>query len=403
MPELRASQGGRSWFWRFVVLLILAGGVGGFIALQKFKPRPVVRPVVKQLPLVRVEPVQFASGALNVTGHGLVRPRAEVLLGAEVSGRIVALSRAMVSGGQFSEAELLVRLDAEPFRAALAQAQAERRSAQAALALAERLLERTEALIDKGFLSPQTRDERIAAKDQARAALERAQAIERQRELDLSRTEIRAPFDGRVLSEQVDVGDTVQPGKQLARIFASGDLEIVVSLTDRDMALVRDPWTGSRAGSPATVVVEHGGQRYQWPGRLDRVEAAVDSATRTFNVVVRVPEPLARGKPLVEPGAVSGAREAGPPLVVGMYASVQITGRDQGPHARIARAALRDGPSIWLLGPGDRIAIRPVRVLLERDDSVAIVADGLTDGARVVVSDLAVVTEGLEVRVVSPR
>jgi len=219
----------------------------------------------------------------------------------------------------------------------------------------------------------------------------------------LSRTEIRAPFDGRVLSEQVDVGDTVQPGKQLARIFASGDLEIVVSLTDRDMALVRDPWTGSRAGSPATVVVEHGGQRYQWPGRLDRVEAAVDSATRTFNVVVRVPEPLARGKPLVEPGAVSGAREAGPPLVVGMYASVQITGRDQGPHARIARAALRDGPSIWLLGPGDRIAIRPVRVLLERDDSVAIVADGLTDGARVVVSDLAVVTEGLEVRVVSPR
>ncbi|MFZ9679751.1 MAG: hypothetical protein ACO3BH_15490, partial [Quisquiliibacterium sp.] len=119
--------------------------------------------------------------------------------------------------------------------------------------------------------------------------------------------------------------------------------------------------------------------------------------------VVRVSEPLARGTPLGEPGVASGARQAGPPLVVGMYASVQITGRDQGQHALIARAALRDGPSIWLVEAGERIAIRPVRVLLERDDSVAIAADGLDNGARVVVSDLAVVTEGLEVRVVTPR
>ncbi|MEK9776394.1 MAG: efflux RND transporter periplasmic adaptor subunit [Quisquiliibacterium sp.] len=402
MPESSPSSK-RGWFWRFLVLLILAGGVGGFIALQKFKPRPAVRAVVKQLPLVRAQPVQLASGPLEVVGNGLVRPRTQVLLGAEVSGRVVAVADSMVTGGRFANADLLVTLDAEPFRAALAQAQADRRAAQFAFRLAEQRLQRTDALIAKGFMSSQTRDEHLANRDQTEAVLQRAQAAERQRELDLARTRIRAPFGGQVLSKRVEVGDTVQPGRELARIFASGDLEVSVSLTDRDMALVRDPWAGGQQGGQATVVVDHGGQRYQWPARLDRVEAAVDAATRTFNLVVRVPDPLARGKPLAAPGAAGVAMQPGPPLIVGMYASVRITGREQGSYALIPRTALRDGPSVWLLGAGDRVSIRPVKVLLERDDSVAITADSLSNGDRIVVSDLAAVTEGLEVRVVQPR
>lgn len=384
--------------WRLLVLVILAAGVGGFIALQVFKPRPAVRPPAKQVPLVRVAPVEFREGGLAVTGHGLVRPRAEVGLAAEVSGRVVSVSPNLVTGGRFRRGEVLIRIDEEPFRAALAQTAAERQSAQVALALAEQQLQRTEELIARNFLSRQTLDERVANRDQARATLARVDALERLRRIDLERTEIRAPFDGRVLSEKVDAGDAVQPGRELARIFDDDALEVAVSLTDRDMALIRDPWASgagrARAGTAATITVEHGGQRYRWPARVDRVESAVDAATRTFNVVVRADDPQARGQPAAE-----GAG-AGPPLLVGMYAAVQIAGRDQGRYAVVPRRGLRDGETLWLLGAGDSIAVVPVRVLEETDESAAVDAAPIPDSARVVVSELKVVTPGMKVRVV---
>lgn len=391
----------RRWRWRLLVLSILAAGVGGFVALQAFKPEPAARAPGRQVPLVRVDLAQAASGPLSVVGHGVVRPRAEVAVGAELSGRVVHVSPDLVTGGRFGRGDVLVRLDAAPFAAALAQAEAERSSAGAALTLAEQTVRRTEDLIAQGFLSRQALDERIASRDQARAALARAEAQVHQRRLDLARTEIRAPFDGRVLAERVDVGDTAQPGRELARIYDARELEVAVSLGDREMALVGDAWgTRGRAGADrrsARVHVEHGGAEYRWPGRIDRVEAALDSATRTFSVIVRVLEPTARGEPLAGAGAA-----AAPPLVVGMFARVEIDGRDPGPHLRLPRAALRDGDVVWLLDAASAISIRPVRVLHQDDSSVAVTAEGIEPGAQVVVSALPVVTDGMPVRVAEP-
>jgi RND family efflux transporter MFP subunit len=380
------------WLWRFVVLLILAAGIGGYFALVKLKPKPAVRVPAQQLPLVQAEALEFRSGALTVSGNGLVRPRAEVVLAAEVSGRVTFVSPRLVTGGAIRRGEVLVRLDDEPFRAALAQAEAELTSARAALKLAGQLLERTRELIAKGYLSQQTLDERMAGRDQAAAALARAEALARQRRLDLERTVMHAPFDGKVLADRVDRGETVQPGKELARIFADDRLEIAVSLTDRDMALIGDLWRGGAHGDRARVRVAHGSGVYEWPARVERVEAAVDSATRTFNVVVRVDTPGARGKP------VSGEASAAPPLLVGMYATVEIAGTDPGRHALVPRRALRDGGVLWLVGEGGAVSIRPVRLLQESGERAAVSAEGLAEGARVVVSDLKVVTEGMRVR-----
>jgi RND family efflux transporter MFP subunit len=387
-----SSKPAARWLWRIVVLVILAAGLGGFIALNKLKPRPAVRAPAQQLPLVQTAALEFRSGALAVSGNGLVRPRAEVVLAAEVSGRVTFVSPRLVTGGAIARGEVLVRLDDEPFRAALAQAEAELTSSRAALRLAEQLLERTRELIAKGYLSQQTLDERLAGRDQAAAALARAEALARQRRLDLERTVMHAPFDGKVLADRVDRGETVQPGKELARIFADDRLEIAVSLSDRDMALIGDLWRGGAHGDRARVRVAHGGGVYEWPARVERVEAAVDSATRTFNVVVRVDKPGVRGQ------AVSGEPGAAPPLLVGMYATVEIAGTDPGRHALVPRRALRDGSVLWLVGEGGAVSIRPVRLLQESGERAAVSAEGLAEGTRVVVSDLKVVTEGMRVR-----
>lgn len=395
-PE--GSKPASRWLWRTLAVLILVIGAGGFVAMNKLRPQPVVRAPAAQLPLVQAEPLEFREGALRVSGNGLARPRAEVVLAAEVSARVVFVGPALVTGGSFKRGEVLIRLDDEPFRAALAQAEADTRSARAALRLAGQQLERTEELIGQKFLSRQTLDERMAGRDQAAAALARAEALARQRRIDLERTVVHAPFDGKVLAERIDLGETVQPGKELARIFDDGALEIAVALSDRDMALIADPWRENGrgpapgGGAKASVSVRHGEGVYRWPARVDRVEAAVDSATRTFNVVVRVDRPSVRGIP------VSGDAAAAPPLLVGMYATVEITGADAGRHALVPRRALRDGNVLWLLGAGDTVSIRRVRVLHEAGARAVVAAEGLPENARVVVSDLKVVTEGMRVR-----
>jgi hypothetical protein len=60
------------WLWRIVAVLILAAGIGGFVALNKLRPEPAVRAPAAQLPLVQAAPLEFRDGALRVTGHGLV-------------------------------------------------------------------------------------------------------------------------------------------------------------------------------------------------------------------------------------------------------------------------------------------------------------------------------------------
>lgn len=380
--------------WGLLVLLILVASLGGFYALHKFKPRPEVKPLQRQIATVLAESAKVQRGGLPVTGNGLVQPRTQVVLSAEVSARVVSVNPGMVAGGAIRRGEQLIRLDNTGFEASVSQSRADLRSALSSLALARQSVQRTEELIKQGFLSRQTLDERIASRDQAAAAVARARAVNRQQKINLARTVISSPFDGRVLSASVNAGDTVQPGRELARIFDHRALEVAVSLTDRDMALIDNPWGGPNAGSSAIVRVDHGGKPYEWDAVVDRVEAAIDPTTRTFNVVVRLLEPLARGR------LQNKVVQSGPPLLVGMYAAVSIAGKDQGEYLTIQRDALRDGSKIWIVKPDETVGIVDVTVLAELDQRVAIAKGTLSGQTRVITSDLKVVTEGMPVRVI---
>lgn len=398
ISELSASPetSGRSGriLWGLLVLLILAASAGGFYALHKFKPRPEVKPPQRQIATVLAETAHVLRGGLPVSGNGLVQPRTEVVVSAEVSARVVAVNPGLVAGGTVREGEEMIRLDNTGFRASVSQGRADLTGALSSLDLARQSVRRTEELIKQGFLSRQTLDERIAAREQAEATVARMRAINEQQRINLSRTNITAPFNARVLSASVNAGDTVQPGRELARIYNPLAMEVAVSLTDRDMALINNPWGGPDASAGALVRVEHGGQRYEWDAVVDRVEAAIDPATRTFNVVVRLLEPLARGR------LVGKAVGDGPPLLVGMYANVSIAGKDLGEYVTVPRNALRDGSAIWTITPEQTIRIVDVTVLAELDEHVALAKGTLTDQTRVITSDLKIVTNGMPVRVI---
>ena len=225
-------------------------------------------------------------------------------------------------------------------------------------------------------------------------------------ELDLSRTEIRAPFRGVVRSESVDVGAYATLGQPLARVFSIEQLDVVVPLSDADVALLPGLWD-VRAGRdsralPARVIASFGQELFAWDGFVDRAEAALDELSRTIDVVVRVPDPFGGGRRLIPDSAGGMAPEPGPgsadapPLLVGQFAEVEIEGAE-GSYVTVPRRALRESDEVWVVVDG-RIRIVPVRVI-QRGGGVAYIEGSLEPGDRVVTDGITLATEGMEVRI----
>ena len=396
-PQEEVGTKGR---WGLIAIGFLAAGIVGFILLQVLAPQPQQRPREVSAPLVQIQPLALTTGPLPVRGNGPVRPRAQVTLTAQVSGEIVEVSPSLVTGGSFTTGETLARIDPRPYRAALDQAEADRQARQADLAFAERQLERDQQLTQSGAASERRRDETLNQRDRARAQIAGLNALIASRAIDLERTAITAPFEGRVFTEQIDEGSVVMPGNEIARIYATDIFEIVVPLSDREAALIPGLWDTNRTDAPrAVATLPYRGRLYTWDGYVDRVEAGIDPDTRTIDVVVRIPNPTRRGTVSDSTGADTLAEA--PPMLIGTYAGVEIEGITI-PYALIPRAALRNNDSIWLVTGDETLHVLEVDVVQDQGTRVAIRHPKLQTGDHLVVSDVAIASDGLKVRIAKP-
>ncbi|MDE2904616.1 MAG: efflux RND transporter periplasmic adaptor subunit [Acidobacteriota bacterium] len=398
------------------MIAILAGSLALAGYMISIRPEPQRREPSSHVPFAVTEPVTAGAGAIPVLGAGTVRPRAEVDVAAEVSGRVVWVAPVFQSGGRIRGGQAIFRIDDAEYRNRVNQAgadiavqqvellrvQEEARIARSQYEKFRRRRAGSDPAVDAGplaFWQPQL--------EAAQAVLKRHEATLAEAELLLSRTEIRAPFDGVVRSESLDVGQFVTAGQGVGRLYASDAVEVVVPLSDAAASLLPDLW-GLRAGEddwriPARVVAEYGGGRYAWRGYVDRFETALDEQTRTLDVIVHVPFPFAGGSPAGADGGNAGSRadadveaRGGPPLLVGMFVDVEIEGLAPVEYFKVRRPALRPGNEVWEVRDG-AVTIVPVRVLQRADDEVY-VTGALEDGAAVVVGGIQMASEGMAVR-----
>lgn len=392
--------------------VILLGSFGIATLLIAQRPEPERREPPSQVPFATTAPAVAGSGAIPVYGAGTVRPRVQVDVAAGVSGRVVSVDPAFESGGRVSEGQVLFRIEDADHRHRMAQARS-----GVAVQQVELLKVEEEARIARDEYQ-QFRSRRASGPERgeanplaqwepqleaARAGVERARALFAEAELLLSRTEVRAPFAAVVRSETVGVGQFVTAGVGVGAIYASDAVEIVVPLSDADAALIPGLWD-LRPGVAdrrvaARVIADHGAGSYAWEGYVDRVEAALDEATRTLDVIVRVPRPFTGGSPVrigvASEGAASPAG-ASPPLLVGQFANVEISGIAPQDYFQVRRLGLRPGNEVWAV-EDDALTIVPVRVLQRFEDTVY-VTGGLRSGQEVVVGGIQFATEGMRVR-----
>lgn len=434
----------RRWLVINVVipLLIIAGGAAAILAFGQQTP-PVKPPEdmslaarVKRLPEADTLPVRSldaVGGKLRLEVDGVVVPYREVQLATEVAGRVVYKDPACEVGSYVEEGQLLLRIDDTDYRKEVKRLKSRKEQEYQALreldqemANTERLLELAEqqvqlqereiarleslpsgvaslAEIDaaqrarlQAVNSRVTLENQLAAMRQRRGRLQAAEALaETQLEvaqINLERTEIRAPVSGVVFREDAELNSFVQRGQVVVTIEDTSKAEVVINLrpdqlywvldqagaedTASPAEVIADPTRGySIPPTPAAVRYEVAGREeelYQWAGRLERYDGiGVDTTSRTVPVRVVVDQP--RKREIVNSDGEKVDRRAGRlALVRGMFVSVILEIEPRRPLVVIPGVALKPG------GNGSRVwKFEPDRSVIEIEEPAA--SDGVAE------------------------
>ncbi|WP_261534879.1 efflux RND transporter periplasmic adaptor subunit [Burkholderia multivorans] len=321
-----------------------------------------------------VHPVDAASGG-RLTLPGTLRGYVEAPIYARASGYVLRWHADI--GTHVKQGQLLAELDTPELDQELAQASAQRRQAQAALALARTSFERAQQLRERDAVSQQELDDRQGAFNQGTANLAAADAnVRRLTELK-GFQRIVAPIDGVVTQRNVDVGDLVSSGNAGRALFT-------VVQADRLRLYVQVP----QAYAQQVKVGQHVSvSQAELPGRtfdgtITRTAQAIDVATRSLQVEITLPNADER----LLPGAYVQATLPMTPV-----------GRLQIPASTLLFRA--EGPTVASVDANGRVHLKAVTVVrtigqtlevdgaLTPDDRlVANPGDALANGDTVVVS-----------------
>ncbi len=376
-----------------VPLGLLTAAVLGIAILMLTKPAVSTQPPTLAVPLVRVVVAQVISHRFVVRTHGTVAPRTQTELVPEVAGRVEWVSPALISGGSFEAGDALLRIERSDYNVAAEQARAALSRAQSEFQRAERELERRKKLAAREFASAAQLEDAESQERVTAAVLREARARVERAELDLARTELRAPYAGRVREKSVDVGQFVNRGQGLATIYAIDYAEVRLPVPDEELAFLDldaleparlDP--GTATGPLVTLRADFAGRPHEWQGRLARTEGEIDPRSRMVHVVARVEDPYGRD-----------AKDGRTPLAVGLFVEAEIEGQSIERAVLLPRAALRTGNRVLVVDAENRLRFREVEIARRVGDEL-VLSSGVASGERVVVSPLQTVSDGMSVR-----
>ena len=374
-------------------IFVLALSVGVVSALSAAKPAPEKKEETQRLISLYVDEVKSDTVTMSVQTQGEVRPKTEIDLIPQVSGRIVGISEAFAEGAEFSAGETLIKIDDTNYKVAVIRAQA--RVAGAHVAVQRELANakiKKEHWLDKrtnGEPTPYALNKPQVM--EAEALLLAAEADLKEARLNVARTEINVPFLGRVREKNVGIGQYVTAGSSLGLVFSTETVEIALPLTDAQlqelnlpMGFMADAFNAPKVQFTARV----GSREHSWTGRIVRTHASVDQQTRLIYAIAEVEDPYGLGS------------DNGAPIAVGMFVHADIAGVSSQAALVLPRLALRNANKVYVINDENRLEIRTVEVLSTSEETV-LVSTGVEVGDKVVTSTIPAAVDGMEVRAIT--
>ena len=326
-----------------------------------------------------------------IESFGTVKPRTQSSLVTQVSGQILYVSPNFREGGTFKQGDILVKLDDRDYQADVKIAQASVFSAQQTLA--EEKARSQQALTDWNRLgNGETPTDLVLRKPQleaAKASLMSAQAQLEMKEIALERSQIIAPFNGRVLTKNVDLGQVVSTNTQLASIYATDYVEVRLPINNNDLVLVTLP-EAYQANEAIDVAFQSslvGNQT--WRGEVIRSEAAIDDTSQQLYVVAQINQPF----------TVNDQQPV--PIKIGQYLTANIAGKTLDNAIVIPNNTIYQGSYVYVVRD-DKLFRQSIEILWQNSDE-ALIEQGLNTGDQLVMTSLGQVSSGTKVAIVGDK
>nr|WP_281368207.1 efflux RND transporter periplasmic adaptor subunit [Simiduia aestuariiviva] len=342
-------------------------------------------------PLVKVEPIRFEPMQLSVTSQGLVKPKFNTQLVAQVSGAVTFIAPEFVRGGFVKKGQILAQIEAADYQSLVLEAKAALLSARASLQQEEALSavakDEWSRIKNRKPTALSLREPQLA---QEQARVNAAEAALARAEKNLERTRIRAPFHALVETRDIGMGSYVNPGAPIAKVLSVSEAEIRLPVADNELKFLEQQGVGAE-------VVLRGqleGEPAEWKARIIRTEGVIDEKSRMAYLVAQVLNPYGLAAP--SEGDAPLDQKTHHALRFGSYVRADIKGMSLPKAALIPRHLVVEG-QVPVLNSESKLQFKKVTTL--RDQGVKVVViDGVQDQDQLIVSALQYPVEGMTLR-----
>jgi RND family efflux transporter MFP subunit len=348
-------------------------------------------PVQEQAPMdVNVQILTPIDYQIKIKSTGTTTPITQTVLTSEVGGEVIYRSKKFSEGSSVISGEILAKIDDTNL-----QLQYKNALLQLAIAEVQFAVQQAEAEIAQeaweqvGEGTAKDLTTKKPQLKQAKAALEVAKAQVQSAEKKLNKTEITAPYTGRIQNINIDLGSTIIPGQPVGSMYTSNEIEVTLSVKDSDLQFLDIPMDGRKLNpdQKSIVIIKslYKGEMQEWTGNLERVDGVIDPMTRMIKLIANFKNNF--------------IQETQPILPIGLFVEAEINGKQLEDIFMIPNTALTPNDELLVLNQDDAIEIRKVKVVTKMKNYI-LVKEGMKAGERVVVSKLSIVTNGM---LVNPR
>jgi RND family efflux transporter MFP subunit len=354
------------------LLIVCAVAVAAVLALRLTQALAIKDSNSKkhELPTVTVTRVAVSTTPTTISIVGTIAARYDMPIGVEGDGgRVAAIY--VEAGDRVKRGQVLARLNVSVLQPQVANLEAGLEQARAEAELAQAEYQRAEAVGASGALSAEETQRRKSSAVTAAAKVKVAAALLAEARARLARAEVRAPADGVILTRNVEVGQTANPGGEaLFRLSEGGEIELRGQVPEQDLPSLK-------VGQTVNVLLTGSTQSY--PGRVRLLGAVIDPTTRL--------------------GMVRVALEQDQNLRPGAFARAEVTVSNAERAVLPQTAVLTDdrGSYVLIVDAQNKVARRAVRVSGVVQNGVTIAA-GLNSEERVIATAGAFLQEGELVR-----
>ncbi len=382
-----------------LIIICVAGSLSAYwLSNRPRAPRVNVKVVI---PKVSTLPIKVIDHPTTIFAMGNVIPSQSVNLTSRISGMVTELGDNFIEGGLLKKGEKIVQLDPTDFRLTIQQKQSDLAQAEFNLKLeqGQQAIAKREFELLGSQLSEQEM-ELVLRKPHLKAAASKvlaAKATLKQAQLDLQRTLTVSPFNAIILERNANIGSwisTFSTGTPLVKLVGINSFWIDSSLPMDKLKWLSIPGISERPASAVKITYASAwGKGVYRTGTVKRLKAEVEPMGRMAKLIIEVDDPLSQ----------QAANKNAPPMILGTFVRVAITGRVLHDVIVLPESTLHDGRYLWLVDQRQVLMLKEVQPVWAEQGMIYLLKQDLPEHVQVITSNLSTPVAGMQIQTIQPE